>query len=78
MTLTRAGLATAALVLVADQLTKLWILHGLELRLGQSLNVLPVFSLTLVHNYGISLGLLQASSEAARWLLIGLTVGIAV
>jgi signal peptidase II len=36
------------------------------------------FNLHWVENTGVSLGLLTASSETARWLLVGLTAAIAI
>ncbi|MBB4211025.1 signal peptidase II [Rhodothalassium salexigens DSM 2132] len=73
----RGGLIALA-VLVADQASKLWIVHGLKLGLGDSIALLPVLSLSRVHNYGISLGLFQAGNDWARWGLVALTVAIAV
>jgi signal peptidase II len=74
----RTGLTIAALIFIADQLTK-WLVNG-PLGLvaeGQQLLLLPIFDLTRVHNHGISLGLLTASSDAHRWLLVAFTAGIA-
>jgi signal peptidase II len=74
----RAGFALAGAIFVFDQLTK-WLVEGpLGLtELGQNIHVLPFFDLTRVHNYGISLGLLTADSEAARWGLVAMTAAIA-
>lgn len=74
----RLGMVLAAVILVADQATKLWLVNVLGLKLGQSVDILPVLSLTRVHNYGISLGMLQAGSEIARWGLVALTAGISI
>ena len=74
----RTGLLIAALVFIADQLTK-WLVNG-PLGLvaeGQQLHLLPFFDLTRVHNHGISLGLLTAASDTHRWLLVAFTAGIA-
>ena len=76
--LPRTGLAIAALIFIADQLTK-WLVNG-PLGLvaeGQQLHLLPFFDLTRVHNHGISLGLLTAASDTHRWLLVAFTAGIA-
>jgi signal peptidase II len=73
------GLAIAGLVFLADQLSK-WLVAG-PLALheeGDRLGLLPFFDLLRVHNHGISLGLLTASSNASRWLLVLFTAGIAV
>lgn len=73
------GLATAGLVFVADQLSK-WLVAGpLGLREeGDRLGLVPIFDLLRVHNHGISLGLLTASNDASRWLLVAFTAGIAL
>jgi signal peptidase II len=74
----RTGLIVAALVFLADQLSK-WLVAGpLALtELGQSIELLPIFNLTRVHNHGISLGMLTASMDTHRWLLVGFTAAIA-
>lgn len=74
----RLGGALALLILLLDRLTKIWVLDGLGLAPGESIRVLPVFSLTFVWNEGISLGLFQQGTEAGRWFLVALTGAIAV
>lgn len=73
------GFMVAALVFALDQLTK-WIVTGpLALRqIGDQIVLLPIFNLTYTENLGISLGLLTASSDAARWLLVAVTAAIAL
>lgn len=74
----RAGLVTAGSIFLFDQLTK-WLVAG-PLRLneqGQSIELLPMFALTRVHNHGISLGMLTAASDTQRWLLVAFTAAIA-
>lgn len=72
------GLMIAAIVFVLDQLSK-WIVTGpLGVRqVGDQIVLLPIFNLTYTENYGISLGLFQASSDAGRWLLVAITAAIA-
>lgn len=72
------GFSVAAVVFLLDQLTK-WIVIGpLELRSLGQIVVLPIFNLSWTENYGISLGMLQASSSGAQWALIALTSAIAL
>jgi len=72
------GYVVAAVVFGLDQLTK-WIVAGpLQLREVGQIYVLPIFNLTWTENYGISLGLLQATSEAMRWGLVAVTAAIAL
>jgi len=62
------GVAAAAII--ADQLSKAWIVHGVKLEVGQSLPVLPFFSLTGVLNPGVSFGMLRADNAFGRAMLI--------
>jgi signal peptidase II len=53
------GVVVGLVVLAADQLSKWWVLHGLDLpALGQVV-VLPVLNLTMVRNTGVTFGLLN-------------------
>ena len=45
---------------------------------GQSIELLPIFNLTLVHNYGVSLGMLTAEGNAMRWGLVAMTGAISL
>ena len=69
----RLGLVIAAVVLLLDQLSKYWILAVYDLPAKASVEILPFFSLTMVWNKGISLGLFQADGEFGRWVLIAVT-----
>jgi signal peptidase II len=65
------------LVLVADQLSKAWIVNTVRLEEQVTIPVLPVLSLTWVENRGVSMGLLTADGELGRWLLVAMTAAIA-
>ncbi len=72
------GFAIALAVFVADQLTK-WLMIGpLNLREVQQIYLLPIFNLTWTENYGISLGLFNASTDTGRWVLVAVTGAIAI
>jgi signal peptidase II len=72
------GFALAALVYALDQLVK-WLMIGpLQLHERGVIGLLPIFDLRWAENYGVSLGLLTAESDAMRWLLVALTAAIAV
>ena len=75
----KLGFGVAALVFVADQLTK-WLVTGpLGVRaIGDQMELLPIFNLTYTENNGISLGLLNATNDVGRWMLVALTSAIAV
>ena len=72
--LTRFGLLVAALVAVADQAIKLWLLLVFELGSKGLVRVAPGIDLVLTWNTGISYGLFQQSSDAGRWVLIGIKI----
>jgi signal peptidase II len=79
MTLRTRSLIIAAAIFIADQIMKALVLGPFGLRVeGDSLTLLPIFNLTLVHNEGISLGLLQASSDAMRWGLVAVTGAVSL
>jgi signal peptidase II len=73
------GFIVAFVVFAVDQLVK-WVVTGpLGLnRLGDQLVLLPIFNFTYTENEGISLGLLNATNPVGRWMLVALTVAIAV
>lgn len=74
----RIGLAIALACLLADQASKLWLIHGTTLRLTYPWPVLPFLDLTVVWNRGISYGLFQQDSEAGRWILAAFKVAAAI
>jgi lipoprotein signal peptidase len=54
-----AGLLLGALILLADQASKYWVLHGSHLTDGHILNILPVLDFVLVWNHGVTFGMLN-------------------
>jgi signal peptidase II len=77
MTLRNRGYALAASIFGVDQLVK-WIMTGpLALREVGQIVLLPIFAFTYTENDGVSLGLLSASTDTQRWLLVALTAAIA-
>ena len=72
------GIGIAAVIFIADQFIK-WLMVGpLMLRTVRQIVILPFFNLTWTENYGVSLGLLTADTNAMRWGLVALTAAIAV
>ena len=75
----RLALILALVVIVLDQITKAWVLGPLALRLGEPRPVIAgLFNLTLVHNEGVSFGLLKANADLARWALVLFSLVVAV
>ena len=75
----RIGYLVAPVVFGLDQLVK-WIVTGpLGINhVGDQLYLLPFFQFTYTQNIGISLGLLNATTETGRWMLVALTSVIAL
>ena len=73
------GYLVAPVLFGLDQLVK-WIVTG-PLGVNQNgdqLYLLPFFQFTYTRNIGISLGLLNATTETGRWMLVALTSAIAL
>jgi len=71
-----AAYGFAVLVIILDQLTKAWVLGGLDLReMGHIPVWPPLFNLTWVENRGVSFGLFGDGS--ARWMLSAFSVAVA-
>ena len=75
--LTAFGVTVAALALVIDQASKLYLVfvHDLDanpVRLG------PFFDFVLTRNYGISYGLFQQNSDLGQWALVAFKVAAVV
>ncbi len=73
----KRGYAVAAVVLVADQLSKYWVAHVLDLPARGVVAVLPFFDLLWAPNVGVSMSLLRAETEMQKWLLVAVTLAIA-
>jgi signal peptidase II len=74
----RLGLAVAATIFLADQATKWVVIEVLQLRQRLQIRLLEFFDLRYVENHGVSMGLLTAQSDTARWLLVALTAAISI
>lgn len=72
------GLAIALLVFIADQVMKWAVMGPLNLPHVEAIELLPFFDLRFTQNFGVSLGMLTATSQEMRWLLVAATAGIAL
>lgn len=74
------GIIVATVVFVLDQLAKYIVTVPLQLesRGDLGMKLLPVFDLRWLENRGISMGFFHADTETARWLLVAMTMGIAL
>ena len=73
------GFMVALAIFAIDQFLKYWVTGPLGINhVGDQLFILPFFNFTYTENNGISLGLLNATTEIGRWMLVGLTGAIAI
>ncbi len=72
----RMGGLAALLVLIADQGSKYWILHVLNLPERQQVTLLPVLNLTMVWNHGVTFGLLNELGAWSHLILAGLAMAV--
>jgi signal peptidase II len=68
--LSRLGLTVAVLAAIADQVSKLWLLYGLDLENRMPVAVAPFVDLVVTWNSGISYGLFQQRESAGAWALL--------
>jgi len=75
----RLGFLIALVVLGLDQLAKWFVTGPLGVNyIGAEHYLLPIFQFTYTQNNGISLGLLNATTELGRWMLVAVTGAIAL
>ena len=66
----------SALVIIVDQLSKLWIERTMTL--GDSINVLPVLEIVRAHNTGAAFSFLAQAGGWQRWAFSALAVGVSI
>ena len=71
------GLMLASFLFIADQAVKFIMIGPLALQSRRQIHIVSFFDLTWAENRGVSMGFLEASSDAQRWLLVALTAVIA-
>lgn len=74
----RLGLVVAIGGFLADQASKSWLLHGLDLARTGPIALAPFAEFRLVWNYGISYGLLRQEGDLGRWLLVAVSVAASI
>jgi lipoprotein signal peptidase len=74
--LTLLGLVAGLVVLAADQASKYWVLHGIDLpEIGQIV-LLPVLNLTFVRNRGVTFGLLNGYGTWSYLVLAAVALAV--
>ena len=67
----------ALVIFLLDQAIKYWVVHVMDLATRLSIDVLPpVLNLRMAWNHGINFGLFAGDSEATRWILTAVALGI--
>jgi signal peptidase II len=64
----------SAVVILVDQLSKLWIVQNFEY--GESVELLPVLNITLRYNTGAAFSFLADASGWQRWFFVILALGV--
>ncbi|MXP44366.1 signal peptidase II [Altererythrobacter sediminis] len=73
------GLFIAVGIFAADQYVKWLVVGPLGIdRIGDYKELLPFFDLRFTQNFGVSLGMFEATSMEARWVLVAVTAAIAL
>lgn len=72
----RWGVLAAALIAIADQASKFWIVHVVELPARRKIELSSIFDLTYVENRGASFGML-AGGMGSRIILSTISIAVA-
>ena len=75
----RALFISALVTLILDQASKIWVVHGMNLKREGAIDVWPPYlNFRMAWNEGVNFGLFSSSEEATRWMLIAVAVAISV
>jgi len=67
----------AAITLLLDQVTKFYVLAGLNLDTRKAIDVLPPYlNLRMAWNRGVNFGLFAGDSDAVRWIFVAIALVI--
>jgi signal peptidase II len=72
--LSALGLLVAAITLVADQASKVWLLSGLHIDSAGPVGIMPFVDLVLTWNTGISYGLFPQNGPVGPWALLAFKI----
>ncbi len=73
------GCVIALAIFASDQIVKWWVTKPLGIdRVGDYMEILPFFDLRFTRNFGVSLGMFEATSPEMRWGLVAVTALIAL
>lgn len=66
----------AAVIVILDQVTKAMVVDNLNY--AELIEILPVFDITLLHNYGAAFSFLDEQGGPQRWFLVGISFVVSV
>jgi signal peptidase II len=70
-------ITTAAIIIALDQISKVWIVHLLDLKSRLQIDVLPPYlTFRMAWNRGVNFGLGASDSDVMRWVLIAVALAI--
>ncbi len=72
----RIGSVVGLAVLLADQVSKWWILEVLNLPVRRQVELLPVLNLTMVWNQGVTFGLMNGFGAWGYLILAGVSLAV--
>ena len=73
------GCVIALAIFAADQWSKNFVTRTLGIdEIGDAMEIVPFFDLRFTRNFGVSLGMFEATSPETRWALVGVTGLIAL
>lgn len=68
---------TAIIIFVLDQITKLAVVFGLDLKTRGEIDVFPpLLNFRMAWNQGVNFGIMASGNEVMRWLIIALSLAI--
>ncbi|NNF24388.1 MAG: signal peptidase II [Rhodobacteraceae bacterium] len=74
---TRRVLTTGLAVLAADQISKIAVVHLMDLKTLLAIDVWPPYlNFRMAWNYGINFGLFSNSADLMRWVLVAVALAI--
>ncbi|WP_379552859.1 signal peptidase II [Qipengyuania sp. DGS5-3] len=67
------GIVVALSIFGVDQLIKWWVVGPLQLRERGVIELIGIFDLRWTQNFGVSLGMFEATTTEMRWVLVAVT-----
>jgi signal peptidase II len=72
------GMSLILMAWLVDRMTKAWVLNHFSMPGNDAIKVTPFLNIVMGWNQGVSFGMFDNHAEAGRWLLVALTLAVAV